>query len=51
MFRQTGVKRFPKIQFTNHHVLVEVTGKGVSRGFGFELEMQVIYFSMDMQEL
>ena len=32
------------IQFTNHHVLVEVTGNKVSRGFGFELEMKVNYF-------
>ena len=33
------------IQFTNHHVLVEVTGKRVNRGVGFGLEIQVNYFS------
>ena len=32
------------IQFTNHHDLVEVTGKRVNRGFGFGLEIQVNYF-------
>ena len=33
------------IQFTNHHVLVEVTGKRVNRGVGFGLEIKVNYFS------
>ena len=33
------------IQFTNHHVLVEVTGKRVNRGFGFGLEIQVNYYA------
>ena len=32
------------IQFTNHHVLVEVTGNRVNRGFRFGLEIQVNYF-------
>ena len=32
------------IQFINHHVRVEVTGKGVNYGFGLGLEIQVNYF-------
>ena len=32
------------IQFTNHHVLVELTRKRVNRGFGVGLEIQVNYF-------
>ena len=35
---------FKLVQFTNHHVRVEVTGKTVNRGFGLGLEMQVNYF-------
>ena len=33
------------IQFTNHRVFVEVTGKRVNRGFGFGLEIQVNYYA------
>ena len=32
------------IQFTNHHVRVEVTGKRVNLCFGLRLEIQVNYF-------
>ena len=32
------------IQFTNHHVLVELTRKRINRGFGVGLEIQVNYF-------
>ena len=32
------------LQFTNHHVRVEFTGKTVNRGFGLGLEIQVNYF-------
>ena len=32
------------IQFTNHHVLVELTRKRVNRGFGVGLEILVNYF-------
>ena len=32
------------ILFTNHHVLVEVTGKRVNHGFEFGLTIQVNYF-------
>ena len=39
------------IQFANHHLLLEVTGKRVTRDFGFGLEIQVNYFFMEMQEL
>ena len=43
-------KVFSKLlQFTNHHVRPEVTGKRVNRGFGLGLEIQVNYFFMEMQ--
>ena len=32
------------IQFTNHHFLVDVTGKRVNRGFGSGFKIQVNYF-------
>ena len=32
------------LQFTNHHVHIEVTGKKVHRGFELGLEIQVNYF-------
>ena len=32
------------IQFTNHHVLAEVTGKRVNPGFGLGLEIQQTIF-------
>ena len=36
------------LQFTNHHIRVEVTGKRVNRGVGLELEIPVNYFFMEM---
>ena len=39
------------LQFTNHHVRVEVTGKRLNRGFGLGLEIQVNYFFRETQEL
>ena len=35
------------IQFTNHHVLAEVTGKRVNPGFGLGLEIQQTIFYGD----
>ena len=39
------------IQFTDHHVPVEVNEKRVDCGFGLGLEIKVNYFSMEMQEI
>ena len=36
------------LQFTNHHIHVEVTGKRVNRGLGLALEIPVNYFFMEM---
>ena len=32
------------LQFTNHHIRVEVTGKSVNRSVGLGLEITVNYF-------
>ena len=32
------------LQFTNHHIRVEVTGKRVNRGLGLGLEIPTKYF-------
>ena len=42
---------FKFLQFTNNHMFVEVTGKGVNRGVGLGLQILVNYFFMKMQEL
>ena len=39
------------IQFTDHHVPVEVNEKRVNCGFGLGLEIKVNYFFMEMQEI
>ena len=39
------------IQFTDHHVPVEVNEKRVDCGFGLGLEIKVNYFFMEMQEI
>ena len=39
------------LQFTNHHIRVEFTGKRVNRGVGLGLEIPVSYFFMEMLEL
>ena len=39
------------LQFTNHHIRVELIGKSVYRCVGMGLEMSVNYFFMEMQEL
>ena len=41
---------FKFLQFTNNHICVEVTGKGVNRGVGLGLEILLNYFFMEMQE-
>ena len=40
---------FKFLQFTNNHLCVKVTGKGVNRGVGLGLEILVNYFVMEMQ--
>ena len=35
------------LQFTNHHICVEVTGKRVNRGVGLGLEIPVNFFYGD----
>ena len=39
------------LQFINHHIRVEVTGRRVSCGVGMGLEIPVNYFFMEMHEL
>ena len=39
------------LQFTNHHILVEVTGKTVKRGVRLGLKIPVNYLFVEMQEL
>ena len=39
------------LQFTNHHIHVEVTGKWVNHGVGLRLEIPVNSFFMEIQEL
>ena len=39
------------LQFTNHHIRVEVTGRKVNRGDGLGHEISASYFFMKMQEL
>ena len=39
------------LQFTNHHIGVEVTGKRVNHGVGLGLDIPINSFFMEMQEL
>ena len=39
------------LQFTNHHIGAEVTGKRVNHGVGLELEIPINCFFTEMQEL
>ena len=39
------------LQFTNHYIHVEVTGKRVNRGVGLGLKISVNYLFIEMQKL